>query len=353
MHFCTQLQTLDTFLEAKRVYQNDFDDLFRLSHSKLEPIYTNTSSKFSTFHKEFNNFKKLNLEHTKRNDDTFIFGMKVRLMLDKKHSKEEMIEIARTFVKEKYQNFPFFCWYFKRGSAHYLIIFICDRRYFNGKTKTISEKYSKDVYENSVTHKFCSKDDDNAVLKFKKGDIRTSYKAKFSKKKQGLFYQFGNFSKEQFKHWSYHMRVYLMELLKRFGAQKEFGVTFTQLPHGEIYKKKGISLKTKKDNLIKCKYINKRIKECANYFTQVLNNLEKGEMLEESLIIPLKRLYFKYFQRIKNRRFIYKTPSGKEFNYKISYLTSWEKLTDSLDAFEELLKQDINNYIQKEVLGFD
>lgn len=352
MHFCSQLYTLDTFLEVKRVHISDFDHLLKQSTSDFQFVFSNTSTTFKTFHREFINFKRKNIETTKRDDSKFLFGMQIRLMLDEKRSKEEMTDIAKAIVEDKYKNYPFFCWYFKRGNANYLIIFICDRLYFNGKTKTFRDTYKKDIYEDSITHRFCSKDNKNAVLKFEKGNVRTTHKAKFSKKNDRLFWQFGKINKDQFKKWSYHMRVYLFELLKKFGAKEEFGVTLTQIPHESCFENNRIPRYKRNEYLVKCKYINKRIKGCASYFSRVISNLENGGMLEDNLVLELKKLHIKCLQRIKIGRFVYKPENSKHtFKYKIDFRESWTRIIDSMDTFEELVKRDIDNFVNKEILG--
>lgn len=351
LKFSSTLNTLNTFSEAKRVY---FDDFLSLKELPYTPLWTNQTVEFDKFFNDFLEFKGNHENFMHRKDDKFIFGMYLRVLLDKKHNKKEMCSIAKQIIEERYKNYPTYVWYYSLGKANYLVFFICDRKYFNGEEKIINDYYKSDYYEDSITHKLCKKDNPNATLKFKKGDIRTSYKGKFSYKDSNLFYNFKNISKKKFIAWSLNFRFYLTELFKQYGAKVKDEVSFVQIGYKEAYENKKVSKKKQYEYLSKIQYINKGLNLAANEFTKIIDNLNNGNILLEndSHIKELRKIYYKFYNQVKYRKFYYVSGHHK-IAFEMDFHKSWLEIKTTMQTFIENVILDLKKYLNKEILGFD
>ena len=158
----------------------------------------------------------------KTNNHKHIYGVLLTFLLDKDHMNVALTELVEEIAK-RYDNLPFYAYKGKEGKGTYINMYICERHYFPESIK--KEVLAKnDLYKNSKTHKYCSKEDPDSYLYKRKGEVLKTKKEKFTKKTDFFRFKENLFNKiwEEFKLW-------FMELLNRlFDMPIEEGVSLKQ-----------------------------------------------------------------------------------------------------------------------------
>lgn len=87
--------------------------------------------------------------------------------------KKQMIRVAKSYAENVRTNkgTKWIAWSYKRNTAQFLRIWLCDREKFHVK-RMKKPVYKKTQYVNKNTGAFCSRNDPDAVLKYKKGQER-------------------------------------------------------------------------------------------------------------------------------------------------------------------------------------
>lgn len=121
------------------------------------------------------------------------YGTCVTLMLPRGfHNYESTKKVAISFankVTNGNKGIKWFAFHYTMKSAFMIRFWFCDRFMYEME-KEVYPTYTKTQYIDSVTGKFCGKNNPNAIAKFKKGDARSDVKPSyrwFSIKKTRLF----------------------------------------------------------------------------------------------------------------------------------------------------------------------
>ena len=122
------------------------------------------------------------------------YGATLELMLPEDASHEVLKQVCNRFVEENFAGYPYFATMYHRGSAACLFFWIFERRYYESQ-RVECVYYTKDVYSNTETGRICRKDDENAVLRHEKGNIKIEKLTEFSLIKARFF----SFTKLKFR----------------------------------------------------------------------------------------------------------------------------------------------------------
>lgn len=130
----------------------------------------------------------------KVNPSCISYGATIELMLPEESSVEVMQNLCDRFVQGSFDGYPYYATFYTRGSAVCLFFWVFTRQYYENE-KVECRYYGNDVYTDAKTGRICRKEDENAVLKHKKGVIKKGVSTQFSLIKARFFL----FTKKKFK----------------------------------------------------------------------------------------------------------------------------------------------------------
>jgi len=246
------------------------------------------------------------------------YGATLELMLPDEPSLEVMQQLCDRFINENFDGYPYYATYYYRGSAVCLFFWIFTRKYYEHE-QVEHIYYKEDVYSNAKTGRICRKDDENAVLRHKKGEIKTERSTEFSLVKARFF----SFTKKKFK----EFRETLIENVIAL-----FVVTMTTKVEREVtFPKCSLSAAHHQCELLNmiC-VINPKIKEIETEVNEIYTAMIQCELQDD-----LKQVFHKeIIQRIKN---ILRTKAFHRGNMKKSLRFRAEMNRKELEANMETL----------------
>lgn len=174
------------------------------------PVYTNISDK-NKFVDDLEKYEIKNNQALKRGM-AVTYGIKISLMIDNEHEydNEKLCELSKSFCNEYLKGLPVYCLDHAERNGKYLDVYVCEREYYpEGKECLYICK--SDRYKNKITKKITTKDDPNAILFAKKGDILSRKEIVFSKKVD----TFRFCSKKKFHYFICELKDFWMDLMSK------------------------------------------------------------------------------------------------------------------------------------------
>ena len=284
----------------------------------LDLIDSNIPIPFDDFFSMLSQFEEKFNPCSKKENSNVRYGVLLTYLLDSSKKEADILAITHSIV-EYFNYLPYYCWKKKKGKGNYLVFYFCEREfYFNG----IKDTYAKDIYQNKKTGKMCSKEDINAILIHKKGEIKDADLIYFSKRKADTF-KFKD--KSHFVEAFFKFRSWYMHLLSKFyHASIKQGVTF----------KKYVLSCLSKNNRVSASKWNKTISILEDSFDNAIYLLKRMGELNSFSEEKLYDLYKHYQFLIKSRSFSLKLGKRKT-SIKINFESHKENYDLLIKKFEE------------------
>lgn len=322
-----QFKLFDTncFIQMTILYKNSIHEQIK---SYGEPFLSNINNL------SFEDFLTAMLEYENKSNhsENVRCGVLLTFLLDHKRSNDDLEFLSHKIIKS-FDNLPFYAFQQKNGKGYYLTLYVCERHYYP-EEKEIPVYATNDRYINAKSKKITTKNDPDAILTVKKGDLIKYKKVIFSSKED--FFKFA--TKKQFE--------YFFEVLKQ-----KFMYQLKKLSNATV--EKGISVK--KFNIKKqskrgknnARAWNARIHEIEKNLNNALYALEICECNERKNIAKIEELRDQYEEMLINRSFVYKSNNHK---IKIGILLNrmkYKYACADADLFLEKFLISLNNLMTK------
>ena len=223
-------------------------------------------NKYKKFEKEFNN-KRASAN----------YGTVITFLLDKERDSNECKKIVYELLKIKeYKNLPYAAFVEVQGEGTFLHVWLCDRMYDPINKFEWGQIAGSNRYKNKLTNQFCKKEDENAFLAIKKGELINTKKLDFSKKQNICGFGSGEKGKRSFYAWKCKTEQWWMDILKKlFSLEINEGLVI----HKVCYKGKS------KKQRIKARAFNKKLNIFANeldpYLSFIKQNCSNNHDIDE------------------------------------------------------------------------
>ncbi len=292
---------------------NSSEDVFQFINEG-SPL-TSNSKTYQEDIKKLMNYKNSHKKNYIEKEDGSIyhnvFAHYVKLMIPNQIKKDIEDEFVKKFILNVDQRFKKLLWVYKKcsiGDGNYVEILFFSR-YVYKKPRKEEKRYNQDYYYDSTTGKRCNKDNPNALLKAKKGDLKL--------KKDGSPITVEKSVKEieervfKFKNFNTFINKIKGKVLK----------TVNQLVDNVLFFQ-SISRITVKENdtkiIRKAKYSkNERIREINDILTEFQRGINNGRFYDS-----IDDIYKKFHELLNNvDEMIHK--SNKEFKEIKDFLNNW------------------------------
>ena len=311
----------NSYINYKAIYS--IEDTTEFVELKL--LDTNIPLSFDDFFNMLMDFEnKYNNSKNKENVN-IRYGVVLTYLLDSDKKEADTLSIIHSIAKY-YGNLPYYCWYERKGKGNYLKFYFAEREFYKDGKK---EEYAKDIYQNSKTGRLCNKNDIDAVLVHKKGEIKDDCVVYFSKRKADTF-KFKD--KKHFVEALFKFRSWYLDLLCKFyDVALEQGITF---------KKYVISCLEKNQRVSASKW-NSIIRKLEDSFDNAFYILKRMGSLSDDAEEKLYNLYKQYQYIIKTRHF-----SLSLVKHKVKVEINYANYNDDYDLLLRKFEFDKTKLIQ-------
>lgn len=295
-------------------------DLFK----KQKPLLSTTPMDWAVFfYALMNHEKKHGYKYEKyHNKHAYSVEIMIPQNLTPLEQKELAQKIANSMLGEE-NPLPYSVFLNKKGKGIYLY-FLISERYYSEDGFNIDTISTKDRYRNAITGRLCKKEDPDAVLVYKKGELISRIHSTFSKK-ESVFC----FTEKSFLEFVNSLKEIIRNALKAIGFNFLPGVSFRKL-----------------DRRNHNKYIQRnitRVNDAARYADTKYNDAIAGLMNtklwnERTVRNQMFALYKKINHVFAMQKFVYKD----RFTIPISPKMGWDKLDNSLETLELFINEKIN-----------
>lgn len=329
-------QRLNTNCYINLEYIKDYNRLFNMFNSGIVDTNITDVNKFIS---DLVNYE-LESSNGKRADTLNNYGVLLTFLLEKEEKPGNLVKLSREIAKN-YGNLPYISCITTQGKGNYLQICFSERYYYpNGQIREVKAK--KDSYRDAKTGKACNKEDANAVLWRKKGDIISSSIETFSSKVRYFRYA----SEQQFYNFIDKLKLFFIDLCKSIlKAVNYTGITFKK------YVLKVLAFKQKGNARLWNRTFN-RMEDRFNYAVECLeqtNYLQDAKKQLDSLFIKYNTLLHANKQFYDNNKKFYIPLKYGKISFSIDFNTSYRKAKEDtnllLDRFNKELDTIVFSYL--------
>lgn len=148
------------------------------------------------------------------------FGVSIEILLPEDFNMDYQLDITKDllsfFIKDESVQIPVYVTLLEKGKGKYLHFSIFERVYYKELTP-IYKLVAKDIYKNKYTNRICKRNDPDAVILRRKGDIQSTRYSHFSNKIEWFY--FGKKTKNNFQDFKVELNSLCLQLFELYGAK--------------------------------------------------------------------------------------------------------------------------------------
>lgn len=301
--------------------------------SKNHTLISNTCMDFDQF---LSRIIEVDAHNSHSNKGTLPrLGVQLTFLLDYDRDASVISKICDE-ISNRFENLPYFAYSYKQGNGNYLCMFFSERHFFiEGKPCY----YKSDTYRNKKTGMKTSKNDPDAIIEHRAGEMKKS--KKFYSNKSTCF---KITSKKFFLSWIADLKEWFISLLEnKFGASIDNLITLPKFALSGL----------KTTHLHNALVWNRTLCEVEDSINEVVNVFSvfgflNDPYLIDSIKLDITNIYEKYCGYLSSGSMHYKHHKNISFSVGTSYNNAYE-LAHATSVMLDFIKQDKKKLIQKYV----
>lgn len=228
------------------------------------------------------------------------------------------------------------------SSCKYLIIFNTER-FFNPKGYQIKQKYTKDIYFDTLNNVMCSENNPNAKLLFKKGDVKKVIEADFTPKTQ---VNFKRPTDKAFYGLLKGAKLWMADFYAKNGYTDDaYTPIFPRISNEKI-------AKTRKHDRKKVVIINNFFQKLEKQFHDFIIGMCFAGVFDNDMFLKIKNIAQKTANSIlssiqPSMDWHMKTPCGKHFHQVVSYGRILWQFKEDFEMYLEHFTKSVEESFQE------